>query len=119
MISASTALFTFCRAVLIVPVMAASTLLYPGTSSALSQYQHAPSAKEESKEPAANELERDLIQKGLISADLLDPSIIVDLEGASRDNFMVENLCRGLDRAYLVPEAAEELVLASRILQIN
>jgi len=48
---------------------------------------------------------------------MLDPSIIVDLKYADRDNFMGENLYRGLNRAFLVPEAAKKLVMASQILQ--
>lgn len=117
MISAFTAVLSLGRTLLLFLVFSVSMLLLPGTSSALSTDLNSPSAKRDSEEPVTNELELDLIQKGLVAADLLDPSIIVDLKYADADNFMGENLYRGLNRAYLVPEAAEKLVMASRILQ--
>ncbi|MBM9604055.1 M15 family metallopeptidase [Desulfopila inferna] len=118
MISVITTLFSRGRALSLIPVFAVCLLTLPGTSSALiadSAYVSPPAGA--SERSVSSELEQDLRQKGLICANMLDPSIIVDLKYARSDNFMGVNVYRGLNRAYLLPEAAEKLVAASRILQ--
>ncbi len=62
-------------------------------------------------------LEKRLIDEGLVNVRELDPSIIVDLKYASRDNFMGASVYGDFNEAYLRPEAAEKLARASRILQ--
>jgi zinc D-Ala-D-Ala dipeptidase len=62
-------------------------------------------------------LERRLIEQGFVDVQTLDPSIMVDLKYARPDNFMEADVYGDLTHAFLLPEAAKKLVLASEILQ--
>ena len=62
-------------------------------------------------------LEQRLIKQGLINVARFDPTIMVDLKYASDDNFMNSSVYGDLTCAYLYPEPALMLILASRILR--
>ncbi len=63
------------------------------------------------------ELEKKLVEYGLINIQTLDSSIHVDLKYASIDNFMKMNLYGDIQHAYLQKEVAEKLVLAQQKLK--
>lgn len=63
------------------------------------------------------ELERRLIEMGLIDVQTLHPDIRVDLKYATKDNFLGEDVYLGLKRAYLQPEVAQMLLRAQEYLQ--
>lgn len=63
------------------------------------------------------ELERRLIDQGLIDVRGLDPTLIVDLKYARSDNVMGENVYGRLRKCYLRPEPARMLVGAQAILK--
>jgi len=64
-----------------------------------------------------SELEKRLIQAGLIDVQALDSSIEVDVKYATKDNFMGSVLYDGYDKVYLQPEVAERLSKAQKALQ--
>lgn len=68
-------------------------------------------------EPLIDTLEQKLIDAGLVNVQSLDPSILVELKYASKDNFLKKNVYGGLRRCYMQPEAADKLAKASAILQ--
>ena len=68
-------------------------------------------------EEEVDSLENQLILAGLVDVQSLDPSIMVKLKYASKDNFLHQNVYGGLRNCYLQPEAAEKLVDASKRLQ--
>lgn len=63
-------------------------------------------------------LEAKLVQKGFVDIRRLDPTIVVDLKYATKDNFTGVVLYNdGLSRAYLHPTAALKLVKAHHLLK--
>ena len=64
-----------------------------------------------------SELEKRLIQAGLIDVQALDSSIEVDVKYATKDNFMGSVLYDGYDKVYLQPEVAERLSKAQKALK--
>ncbi len=63
------------------------------------------------------DLERRLIEQGLLDVQTVDPSLLVDLKYARDDNFMGENVYGDLRRCYLHPEPALMLKKAQGCLQ--
>ncbi|MFK7970948.1 MAG: M15 family metallopeptidase, partial [Bacteroidia bacterium] len=68
-------------------------------------------------EEKTDSLEQVLIDAGLVNVATLDPSILVELKYASKDNFLKRNVYGVLNKCYLQPEAAAKLVKASELLQ--
>ncbi len=67
--------------------------------------------------PDTSDLERRLIEAGLVNIQALEPSIQVELKYASPDNFLGENVYGDIRRCYLQPEVADMLARAQRALQ--
>lgn len=54
---------------------------------------------------------------GLVNIRSVEPSVMVDLKYASTDNFMHQNMYGDLHEAYLLPEVAEKIAAAQRLLK--
>lgn len=63
------------------------------------------------------DLERRLLDHGLVDVQTVDPLLLVDLKYARNDNFMGENVYGGLRKGYLHPEPAEKLGKAHALLK--
>ncbi len=61
-----------------------------------------------------SELEKSLINAGLVDVQSLDSSIMVDLKYSSIDNFVGVDVYGELERCYLQPEVAEKLAEAQK-----
>lgn len=62
--------------------------------------------------------ENNLIEKGLVNVQEIDPSIMVDLKYADKNNFMGEDVYKDLKRCYLRKKAALKLKKANEYLKI-
>jgi len=71
----------------------------------------------EARTSAASELERRLIQAGLVRVTDIDPSLLVKLKYAATSNLMGADVYSGLEHCYLQREAAEMLREAHRLLK--
>ena len=63
------------------------------------------------------EIERQIISKGLINVQQVDPTILVELKYATTDNFMKKKVYQELGHAYLQKETAEKLAEAHTYLK--
>jgi len=63
------------------------------------------------------EVEKRMIEQGLVDIQTLDSTIMVELKYSTTDNFVKTDVYGDLTRAYLQPKAAEMLVKASKALQ--
>lgn len=61
--------------------------------------------------------EQKMIDQGLVNIQTVNPEILVELKYATPDNFMKKNVYGELTHAYLQPEMAKRLSLASSFLQ--
>lgn len=69
------------------------------------------------EETALSETARQLDSLGYVNVQELDPTIVVEMVYATPDNFVGEVLYDDLVEAYLLPEAADKLVKAHRLLK--
>ncbi|MEZ4687239.1 MAG: M15 family metallopeptidase [Bacteroidia bacterium] len=69
------------------------------------------------RSPMIDSLEQKLIDAGLVDVQAVDPSILLDLRYATKNNFLRKNVYGSLRKAYLQPEAADMLAEASQALQ--
>jgi len=63
------------------------------------------------------EIERKLVERGLVDVQTVDPTILVELKYATTDNFMKKKVYGELRRAYLQKETAEKLARAHAFLK--
>lgn len=63
-----------------------------------------------------SELEKRLINSGLVDVHNLDTSIAVEIKYSSTDNFMHRDVYGDFDKAYLQKDVAEKLVMAQKYL---
>ena len=75
-----------------------------------------PDIKRKNREPLS-EIEKSLLESGLIDIATLDSSILVELKYATTDNFMGMNLYGKLKKAFLQEDVAEKLVNAQKYLK--
>lgn len=67
-------------------------------------------------QPDTSELEKSLIQAGLVNIQTIEPALLVELKYSTNDNFMKRDMYGGLEHAYLQPDVAEKLKKAYQIL---
>lgn len=58
-------------------------------------------------------------KQGLVNAQAVDPSVLVELKYSTTDNFVKQDVYGELTRAYLQPMAARKLATASSWLQVR
>lgn len=63
------------------------------------------------------EIEKQLIARGLVDVQKVDPTLLVELKYATTDNFMKKKVYGELQRAYLQKETAEKLAQAHAYLK--
>ncbi|GAB2792908.1 hypothetical protein GCM10027275_42360 [Rhabdobacter roseus] len=63
------------------------------------------------------ELERQMIQQGLVNIQDVDSTILVELKYSTTDNFVGKDVYGDLTRAYLQPDMARKLARASQYLR--
>lgn len=66
---------------------------------------------------AYSDVERTMLNAGLVDMETLDQTLVVDLKYATEDNFTGSILCQGLKRAFLQPPIAQKLMNAQRELK--
>ena len=59
--------------------------------------------------PDTSELERSLIEQGLVNIQMVSPDIQVDLKYSTTDNFLEKDVYGTLNSCYLQPEVAQVL----------
>ncbi len=69
------------------------------------------------KQPEIPEVEKRMIEQGLVDIQTLDSTIMVELKYSTTDNFVKTDVYGDLTRAYLQQKPAEMLVKASKALQ--
>lgn len=62
-------------------------------------------------------LEKEIINRGLLDVQTLDPSIRVELKYSTPDNFLGQDVYGDLNNCYLQPEAAQMLAKAQNLLK--
>ncbi len=111
------------RALRIFGFAALSCSLFPGQALAGLGRAHPPLGREPEPALAALpedgpcELERRLLDQGLVDVQGVDPTLLVELKYAREDNFMGANVYGGLRKGYLHPEPAEMLGRANALLK--
>ncbi|MEG1649769.1 MAG: hypothetical protein RR277_07760 [Rikenellaceae bacterium] len=64
-----------------------------------------------------SDIEQKMIDYGMVSVVMLDPTIKVGLAYSTTNNFVKTDMYGDFDKAYLLPEIAEMVVKAQRILK--
>lgn len=66
---------------------------------------------------SVSNIDNKMIEYGLVDVQTLDDSILVDLKYSTEDNFVGADMYGDLERAYLVPDFAQRIVVAQRLLR--
>lgn len=66
---------------------------------------------------SAQDLEKAMVEQGLVDVQAIDPTILVDLKYSTTDNFIGKDVYGNLNRAYLQPMVAQRLANANKYLK--